>query len=696
MLNKIKEKWTILAVVAANKTFPIPDSQENIRICHRFAGQAKSVLADADRCSLSSPECIALCRKLVLYIKQVRDNSEEQMFAEMSVRFGVRHHRRDSLQYADTLQESAELKLEAGAKLEALDVLRESICITESLRGRNSVEMADRLCFAGSLYEKLQRSDEAEKAYREAIATRERLGAVENSAGAKTFNDLGSLLCFTNRADEGMKLLERGLQIQASSTNPTELVDSLLERGILLTRLKKYSEAEEVLGYAVDASKHVFAATNPCEIAVANAALATVYDAVGKLLQARTLFIDALATLAPSYADNSPEVGHVLQQLAAVHRKLGENEKAEKLLLRIFQCSDEDQGKRSATFFQLLEIYKDREDLSNVLPLLEVLVSVAPGTFMHKVASTWISQIKLRGEVAEGLIDDWANLIQNQTLVDDVFRSYEKLATRIMAIVDDLNDDSISRSKLQIDSLLNKATEAKEECFVHLQTTATCIDELQFASLDPLLPGSEFSELATQMQTQRGQMLETHNLLLTVVQAVTQVSRSFENEIEAEPNLDSKAEFSNQEIGLDVVTSQPTARLEGLTKWDAVKSLKRCSSAARRILSEWVDGELIDVSLPLKYLDDLELSHSNDEACLDFASIRELNLLHQAVLNAQRASLQTLDLQLSYRLWRLRSSLLICKHAVASCLCSTAEGSFRHAEYAARIAARLDGGANPE
>lgn len=185
----------------------------------------------------------------------------------------------------------------------------ESLRLLRSGQWKQALDLCDRIlerqsrraevhCNRGVALSALGRGDDAEKAYRQAIA--------HNARSADAYNNLGILLCDLGRHHEAEPLLRAAIRLRAESP------ECHINLGVALKSLDRLDEAEAAQRRAL--------ALDP-DRAEAHANLGEVLRALGRLEQAELALRHAIA-LRPDYADAHYKLGVVLRD----RRRIAESE----------------------------------------------------------------------------------------------------------------------------------------------------------------------------------------------------------------------------------------------------------------------------------------------------------------------------------------------------------------------------------
>ncbi|RMF81735.1 MAG: serine/threonine protein kinase [Planctomycetota bacterium] len=168
------------------------------------------------------------------------------------------------VEVAEALNNLAELRRAQGRLEEAADLTGSAIPILRALYG-DSEPAARALHNLAAVEADLDRLDEAERRYREALAIR-RTARLENRASlASTVKALGNLLGERGRFDEAERLLREALALRRAvlPADHPEIATALSDLGYTLARAGKLDQAEPLLSEALAIQRRVLPATHP-------------------------------------------------------------------------------------------------------------------------------------------------------------------------------------------------------------------------------------------------------------------------------------------------------------------------------------------------------------------------------------------------------------------------------------------------
>ena len=199
--------------------------------------------------------------------------------------------------------------------------------------GPDALPVARALNLLGVACKFAGRFDQAETAYRRARAIAER-DAPESGLMAALLHNLGGLEHSRGRHEEGVRFARRGLALRERLTSPDDPSVALDRAALaaLLEGMGQEAEAERLYRRALD----VLDATAewPLEVAMARNGLGSACQAQERFDEAERHYRRALEQLEAVAGPDHPNVGHVLNNLATLHRRRGEDAEARALLAR--------------------------------------------------------------------------------------------------------------------------------------------------------------------------------------------------------------------------------------------------------------------------------------------------------------------------------------------------------------------------
>ena len=197
----------------------------------------------------------------------------------------------------------------------------------------NALELIPDIYFyKGEHLMKLNRSQEAEMLFREALKIcLERYGEIHEKV-AKCYNNLGVALRNQGHDEEAMRLYGKALTIyrQTYGDHHSLIHQTLTNIGVYRLGLGQFEEAEAYLEEALRVSRNLYEDDHPVRIASLSA-VSNIYREQGRYEDAEEKIREALAMQRRLAGKNGQKVGGVLQNYGALLKEKGDYERAEPL-----------------------------------------------------------------------------------------------------------------------------------------------------------------------------------------------------------------------------------------------------------------------------------------------------------------------------------------------------------------------------
>jgi len=181
----------------------------------------------------------------------------------------------------------------------------------------------------GLLYDKMDRVQDSERAYKEALAIYEKSYGPSTAEDAKSLHGMAETYRHAKRYNESVPLFQRALKIRdvLIPTAP-DTADTLTGLGDVYRKLNKTADALPLLKRALDIRTEVFGPTHP-KTARALDYLSSAYASLGKYDMAVPVYKDLLSARQSALGVEDPKVAQVLEDLAFACTKIDKPKKAE-------------------------------------------------------------------------------------------------------------------------------------------------------------------------------------------------------------------------------------------------------------------------------------------------------------------------------------------------------------------------------
>ncbi len=239
---------------------------------------------------------------------------------------------------AEILQAAAVTYAELGDEERTLELRERAVRILrDHYGGKKHPDLARAINNLATSYYRLQRTEDAERLYREALAMKESL-SLDDEDRAKSLSNLASIL--TNRGElaEAEPLYREALSIREKTYTPgqVDLATSLRSLANLRHLRGEPAEAEPLLRRALEIRRDVYGTDSKAFAAVLST-LGRVVHAQGRAAEAEELFRQTLEIRRRRYGEASRAVAATGIDLAAVHLDRGEVDVAEELLVEALE-----------------------------------------------------------------------------------------------------------------------------------------------------------------------------------------------------------------------------------------------------------------------------------------------------------------------------------------------------------------------
>lgn len=209
------------------------------------------------------------------------------------------------------------------------------------------------------VWDKLNKPEMSEKAYREVIPIYEKAYNKDSLEVANAVNGLADLCRERGRLSEAEPLYRRAIAIrEVKASGHPDYGDSLAGLADVLRRLGRDADAEAPLKRAISVRKQAHG-RNHIKVAKAVEGLAGVYMTLGKYDQAEGLYREALSLREALYGTVSPKLAATLESYSECYMKLGKPEKAETQIKRAVTLREPLEKTEKPQLLQALNSYAE-------------------------------------------------------------------------------------------------------------------------------------------------------------------------------------------------------------------------------------------------------------------------------------------------------------------------------------------------
>ena len=264
----------------------------------------------------------------------------ERYAAETKARFGE-----NAPEYAEALNNLAELLRLTNRRAEAEPLMRRALAIDEKSYGPNHPEVAINLNNLAKLLQDTNRLTEAEPLIRRALAIAEQSLGKNHPKVTTHLNGLAELLKATNRLAEAEPLYRRALAIdeQSLGRDHPDVATELQNLAQLLRNLNRLAEAEPLYRRALAIDEQSFGRDHPYVARDLNG-LAMLLQDTNRLAEAEPLYRRALAINEKSFGRDNPDIASELNNLATLLQATNRLAEAEALMRRVIEIAEKSFG----------------------------------------------------------------------------------------------------------------------------------------------------------------------------------------------------------------------------------------------------------------------------------------------------------------------------------------------------------------
>ncbi len=246
---------------------------------------------------------------------------------------------------ATNLQYLGRSQIAAGAYADAIDALRRSAALRESLLGPTHVDLANTLNDLASAHMEVGAYAEARPEYERSLAIASAALGPDHPSAAALYSSLGGLDYLTGDLAKAKAEYERAAALQEVALGPEhpELSTTLNNLAIVHDTLGEHPQAEPLFERSIAIAEKTLGPDHP-ELAASLSNLANVRYARGDYAGAKILNTRALAVTEKALGPDHPDLAQILGNLAAVLERLREYREAAALGERALAITEKSLG----------------------------------------------------------------------------------------------------------------------------------------------------------------------------------------------------------------------------------------------------------------------------------------------------------------------------------------------------------------
>jgi CHAT domain-containing protein/tetratricopeptide (TPR) repeat protein len=240
----------------------------------------------------------------------------------------------------------AGLYRDIGAYAKALPLLRRSLEIIESRRGKDHPDVANSLNHLAGLYKDMGQYAKAEPLFRRSLAIWEAKLGKDHPDVATSLNNLAGLYADMGQYAKAEPLFRRSLEISEAKQGKDHphVASSLNNLATLYQAMGQYAKAEPLYQRSLEIKEAKQGKDHP-DVATGLNNLAALYQAMGQYAKAEPLFRRSLEIDEARQGKDHPEVATSLNNLAGLYADMGQHAKAEPLFQRSLKLFEAKLGK---------------------------------------------------------------------------------------------------------------------------------------------------------------------------------------------------------------------------------------------------------------------------------------------------------------------------------------------------------------
>ncbi|MFN0196598.1 MAG: tetratricopeptide repeat protein [Planctomycetaceae bacterium] len=285
-------------------------------------------------------------------------------------------------------------RLEMGKYREAEPVLKLALSQAESLWPKGHIYTSEQMLTLADLYTELNRFDEAEKLYQEALARRRKGLTVDPTEQAEQLRNAADVLesqGMSKLAEDVRKLAENAINDKSKQTqvNTADVADALDRLAKLYTEQGRYKQAEPLFKESLELRESVWGPLQR-DVAISVDNLGNLHFRQGRYTTAESRYKQALAIREKLFGPNSREAAQSLTQLGRFYVTLGRFADAESLLNRSFAICQSSKMKShpeaAACRYELARLYDRRGEYAQADLLYRSALEIRQATYssLHK------------------------------------------------------------------------------------------------------------------------------------------------------------------------------------------------------------------------------------------------------------------------------------------------------------------------
>ena len=278
-----------------------------------------------------------------------------------------------SPEYISCLNQLAQVKRELGQFREAEALYQQSLTITESLSGKDTV-YAKNLNNLALLYQFLGQYDRAGQLLLQSAAIIKAAAGERSDAYISTQNNIGTLYSDKGQFEKAKTVMLKALELrrQLSGEKNRLYAESLNNLAFVQTALGQYAAAETLYRQARATIKELAGSSSAAYASVIDN-LADLYSRTGELEQAEQLYQEALDIRKKTVGEAHPDYAQSLNNLASFYSREGSYERAEALFLEARSRTGRQFGEKHPFYIialnNLASLYHSRGQYAAAEPL---------------------------------------------------------------------------------------------------------------------------------------------------------------------------------------------------------------------------------------------------------------------------------------------------------------------------------------
>ncbi len=332
--QKQQHQLALQAVRLLNSTFPavLFRTWEG---CERYLPQALHCATLINDFQITLKEGGLLLERLGFYYYQRGCYPEAETYLTQALHLQERHHSKDSLAIAQTLNSLGLLYQRQARYQDAQDLHQRALTLREQEAGPDHPKTAESIHNLAMLYGDLGEYQRAEHLYLRVLSLEEHSKGSDHPDVASTLNNLGLMHYQQGHYSQAETAYQRALSIYKRTlpANHPDLLYPLDGLGTLAETQGNYQRATEFYQQALSISEQTYGEKHP-DTAHSINKLADLAESQGNYQQAEALYQQALNIGEQALGSEHPDVALFLNNLAFLATKQGQYQHAEELYQR--------------------------------------------------------------------------------------------------------------------------------------------------------------------------------------------------------------------------------------------------------------------------------------------------------------------------------------------------------------------------